>query len=30
MSVDADQSGGMDIDQMGPVDYLVLSSRATR
>ena len=24
MSVDVDQSGGMDVDLMGPVDYLVV------
>ena len=30
MSVDVDQSGGMDIDEMGPVDYLVVEFPGNR
>jgi hypothetical protein len=30
MSVAADQSGGMDLDQMGPVDYLVVEFPGNR
>ena len=30
MSVDVDQSGGMDVEQMGPVDYLVVEFPGNR
>ena len=30
MSVDVDQSGGMDVDLMGPVDYLVVEFPGNR